>query len=75
MKVKEKTYTIKMTEDELGQVMMALFAFDIMNYKEIEEWREHFREEYEEDILPLERREFYNFYFRLLNRYLNKETD
>ena len=28
MKVKEKTYTIQLTEEELGQVMLALFAFE-----------------------------------------------
>lgn len=75
MKVKERTYTIQLTEWELGQIVMALFAFDIMNHKEIQEWREHFEEEYEEDIVPLEREEFYNLYFQLLNRYLKKETE
>jgi len=74
MKTKERTYTIQLTEWELGQIVLALYAFDPSN-KELEEWRESFEEEYEEDVVPLKRQEFHRFYLRLLKRYLKKETD
>lgn len=74
MKTREKTYTIQLTERELGQVVLAMFAFDPTN-KELQQWREWFEEEYEEVVVPMDRQEFYRLYDRLLNRYLGKEAD
>lgn len=74
MKTREKTYTIQLTERELGQVVLAMFAFDPTN-KELQQWREWFEEEYEEVVVPMDRQEFYRLYDRLLNRYLDKEAD
>lgn len=74
MKTKEKTHTVELTHDELGQIVMALFAFDLLNTREIEEWRERFWLEYEEDVLPLNWSEYYGLYHRFLDKYLG-ETD
>ena len=74
MKTREKTYTIQLTERELGQIVLAMFAFDPTN-KELQQWREWFEEEYEEVVVPMDRQEFYRLYDRLLNRYLGKEAD